>query len=117
MSTTIQAGSGYIIGKSYNTENSNIYGGYYQLDGKTVIDSNQNIIVASITTQNNSINAGTGSFTVGNIIASGVITATGINITGNAGMNVASIQTQNNYINTFSIICLNYYLFLTQSYR
>ena len=90
--SSIQAGSGYIIGNIYNTELS----GQYQLNGKTIIDSNANTTFASINTQNNSINAGSGLLNIGNIFAKSITIGT------SGPMNVNSINTNNNYINAGS---------------
>ena len=95
--SSIQAGSGYIIGNTYNTEQ----GGSYQLNGRTVIDSNINITINSLNTQNNSINAGTGTLSVGSIIAT-QITSSNISFLGSQNLVTNSINTQNNSINTGS---------------
>ena len=90
--SSIQAGSGYIIGNTYNTE----LNGQYQVNGITIIDSNANATLRSINTQNNSINIGSGSLNVSNI------TAKSLYISGGGQLNSTSIITNNNFINAGS---------------
>ena len=90
--SSIQAGSGYIIGNTYNTE----INGQYQVNGITIIDSNANATLRSINTQNNSINIGSGSLNVSNI------TAKSFYISSGGQINVNSIITNNNFINRYN---------------